>query len=172
MSRPIVAAVVVAATVVLIAALFYVFYPSTTAPPSGRPITDADRADRARETIAELREPTQERPVDYEQAFAEAEVHRNAGRLADAHLLYRFAARNGHGRSAFQLGVMYDPLSHDPTASFLPQPDAFQAYRWYAQAREAGVTEAEGRLGALREWAEEEARRGNAQAEQLMLQWN
>lgn len=169
MSRPIITAAVVAATVVLIAAVYYLLSPSTT--PDGRRITDADRGDAGRETIAELTEQSRDGRVDYDTAYEQAETHREAGRLADAHILYFFAARNGHAASALQLGTMYDPLHHDPATSLLSEPNAFQAYKWYTEALEGGVEQASSRLAALRDWAESEAAT-STEAEQLLLQWN
>jgi TPR repeat protein len=172
MSRPIIAAAVVAATVVLVAALFYVYSPSTTTvAPDGRPVTDADRGVTARETIAELRSQSEAGRPNLDEAFARAEAHREAGELADAQILYFFAARNGHAEAAFQLGTSYDPLHHDPSTSLLDRPDAFQAYKYYMQALDGGVAEAQSRLDALHDWAEREAY-ANAEAERLLLQWN
>lgn len=171
MSRPLVAAAVVAAAVVLIAAVYLLFAPSPTAPPGERAAPAVERGDAARETIAKYREAGDDGQVDYDEIFAEAQEHQREGRLADAQLLYFFAARNGHARSAFELGTMYDPLHHDPSRSLMSKPDAFQAYRWYSQALEGGVGEAAGRLDALKRWADDEAARGNAEAERLLLQW-
>lgn len=171
MSRPIVAAAVVAGAVVLIAALYFLFAPSPTAPPGEGVAPPAERGDAARETIAKLREAAADGQVDYDAAFEEAEAHRREGRLADAQLLYFFAARNGHARAAFELGTMNDPLHHDPSTSLLAEPDAFQAYRWYSQALDGGVREAADRLDALKRWANEQAAGGNAEAERLLLQW-
>ncbi|HEX6995106.1 MAG TPA: hypothetical protein VF339_13255 [Gammaproteobacteria bacterium] len=171
MSRPIVAAAVVAATVVLVAVLYYVFSPTTTVSPDGRRITDADRGEQARETIAELREESEAGRPDLDEAFARAEAHREAGELADAQLLYFFAARNGHAQAAFRLATSYDPLHHDPETSLLDEPDPFQAFKYYMQALEGGVTEAQARLDALHAWAEREAP-SNPEAERLLLQWN
>jgi len=171
MSRPIVTAVVVAAAVVLVAVAYYVFSPTTTVSPDGRPVTDADRGERARETIAELREQSEAGRPNLDEAFARAEAHREAGELADAQILYFFAARNGHAQAAFRLATSYDPLHHDPSTSLLDRPDPFQAFKYYMQALEGGVAEAQTRLDALREWAEREAY-ANAEAERLLLQWN
>lgn len=169
MSRPIIAAAVVAAAIVLIAVLYFAFAPSPDAP---TPVPSMDRGDTARETIAELRDDSVAGETNYDEAYSQAEAHRQDGRLADAQLLYFFAARNGHGPSAFRLAEMNDPLYHDPATSLLPRPDAFQAYRWYSQALEGGVDEAAGRLDALRQWAENEAQAGNAEADRLLLQWD
>lgn len=169
MSRPIIAAAVVAAAIVLIAALYFAFAPSPDVP---GPAPGMDRGDAARETIADLRQDGGNGPANYDEAYSQAEGFRQEGRLADAQLLYFFAARNGHAPSAFRLAEMNDPLYHDPATSLLPRPDAFQAYRWYSQALEGGVDDAAGRLDALRQWAEEQAQDGNPEAERLLLQWD
>lgn len=172
MSRPIFTAAAVAAAIVLVAVLALLFYPSATVPPDGRVVTDADRGDRAREEIAAVRERSEDAPVDYQEAFASAEAHREAGRLADAQVMYFFAARNGHARAAYRLGEAYDPVRHDPGTSLVSEPDASAAYRWYAQALDGGVTEATERLDALRDWAESQAQAGNFEAEQLLVRWD
>jgi TPR repeat protein len=171
MSRPIITAAVVAAAVVLIAVAFYVLSPSPTVMPDGRPVTDADRADRARETIAELREESDDGRADIDAAFARAGQHREAGELADAHVLYFFAARNGHAQAAFNLATSYDPLHHSPQISLLQRPNPAQALKYYMQALDGGIAEAQARLDALHEWAELEAPT-NTEAEQLLVQWN
>jgi TPR repeat protein len=171
MSRPILTAAVVAATVVLIAVAFYVLSPSTTVAPDGRPVTDADRASQAREAIAELREDSDDGPADLDAAFSRAEAHREAGQLADAHVLYFFAARNGHAEAAYRLGTAYDPLHHSPEISLMQRPDPAQALKYYLQALEGGVGEAQARLDALHDWAEREAP-ANSEAERLLVQWN
>jgi len=66
---------------------------------------------------------------------------------------------------------MNDPNHHSPTTSLLPDPDAFQAYRWYSVARDQGIPTAAERLEALREWAVEASAAGDTEAEQLLLQW-
>jgi hypothetical protein len=104
-------------------------------------------------------------------AFERAQAFRAEGEMADAQLLYFFAARAGHARAAFELGSMNDPLHHAPETSLLPEPNAFQAYRWYNAARQAGMAEAATRLDALRNWATAAAAKGDAEAERLLLQW-
>lgn len=171
MNRQAATAAVVAVAVIVVAVLLFYLWPSTTVPPGdGAPeVTDAERGDSAREVIAELQD---QGSPDYEQAFARAQTFQSDGRLADAQLLYFFAARGGHASSAFELGTANDPNHHSPAASLLPEPDPFQAFKWYSEAAEGGVTAANARLDALHEWAEREAQAGNAQAEQLLLQWD
>ena len=49
--------------------------------------------------------------------------------LADAHLLYFFAAREGHAPSALRLGSGFDPLYFVATESLMDGPDPVQALR-------------------------------------------
>ena len=108
---------------------------------------------------------------DLDEAFEQAQAFQRTGQLADAQLLYFFGARRGHAPSAFELGAMNDPNHHSPETSLLPDPDPFQAYRWYSAARDQGVLAAAERLEALREWAVEASAAGDTQADQLLLQW-
>lgn len=130
--------------------------------------TEEDRAEDARTIIADLK---RSEPVDYAGAFARAEQFQKDGRLADAQLLYFFAARGGNAASAFALATMNDPNHHSATSSLLPEPDAFQAFKWYTAARDAGMAAADQRLAALHDWAENAAADGNVDAERLLLQW-
>lgn len=174
MTRQAATVAAVAAAVIVVALLVLYLYPRDTAPPDrgDAAVTDIERGDTAREAIAELQAEADGRRIDLDAAFDRAEAFREEGRLADAQLLYFFAARGGHAPSAFALGTMNDPLHHAPETSLLPEPDPFQAYKWYAQAREGGVSAAAGRLDALHAWAQREARGNNAQAEQLLMQWD
>jgi TPR repeat protein len=168
MGRQAITAALVAVAVVVVALLVYYLYPTTVPTGGDATVTELDRGDNARDFIARLETGN----VNYDDAFDRAQDFRAEGQLADAQLLYFYAARSGHADSAFQLASAYDPNHHDPAASLLPEPDAFQAYKWYTQALEGGVDEARARLDALRDWAEREAQTGNAEAEQLLLQWN
>lgn len=133
-----------------------------------QPITGEERAEDARGIIAELEEADD---IDYDTAFARAQEFQGSGRLADAQLLYFFGARGGHAPAAFELASMNDPNHHTPETSLLPEPDPFQAYRWYSTARDQGMAEANARLEALRQWAEKASAEGDAEAERLLLQW-
>jgi TPR repeat protein len=89
----------------------------------------------------------------------------------DAHLLYFFAARQGHRDAALALASLYDPVIFDPAASALEQPDPVQAHKWYLRAADAGDTTAQERLDALRLWLEEAARDGDQGARLLLMRW-
>lgn len=131
--------------------------------------TAAERGDSGREIISEL--SSAEGEVDYAQAHERAEAYRAEGRMADAQLLYFFAARGGNAEAAFDLATFYDPNHHSQTEGLMEEPDPFQSYRWYRAAEEAGHEDASRRLADLRAWAEQAADGGDAEAERLLLQW-
>ena len=168
-------AVVVVAIVVLLA--FFVFRPKPEPiPEPGRPLeavepaeSAEERGDTAREIVARLQANTG--GPDYAEARARAQEFQADGRLADAQLLYFFAARGGHAPAAFDLATFYDPNHYAAASSIVAEPDPFQAYRWYAAARDAGDDRASERLDALRAWAESASQSGNDDAERLLLQW-
>lgn len=109
--------------------------------------------------------------TELDAAFERARQLQAAGQLDDAQVLFFFGARRGHGPSAFAYAEMNDPNYHSPDTSLLAEPDAFQAFRWYSAARDAGVEGAAARLEALHEWARSAAQAGDAEAERLLLQW-
>lgn len=104
-------------------------------------------------------------------AFERAQAFQADGQLDDAQVLYFFGARQGHSGSAFALAEMNDPNHHSPETSLLAEPDAFQAYRWYSEARDGGIAAADARLAALMEWAQAAAAAGDGDADRLLLQW-
>jgi TPR repeat protein len=156
------AALVVA--VAAIAVLVMLLRPS----PESDSLGGADGAAEAREFIADARE---EGPESYADAYERAREYQDQGRLADAQVLYFYAARGGHAGAEFELAEMNDPNHHDSTTSLLEEPDAYQAYKWYSAALEHGSANARERLDALREWATQAAAQGNSEAERLLLQW-
>jgi TPR repeat protein len=139
------------------------------APDEPGAVTGADRAEDAREYIADV---TTEGPESYGDAYERAGEYREEGRLADAQVLYFYAARGGHAGAEFALAEMNDPNHHESATSLLAEPDAYQAYKWYSAALEHGSPEAQQRLDALRDWATQAAARGNSEAERLLLQWS
>jgi TPR repeat protein len=172
------AGIIIAAAVIL-AAIFLLARkpePEPVPEPAGRPIetveparSEEERGDSAREVIATLKASPID--IDYAEAYARAQEFRAAGRLADAQLLYFFAARGGHGPAAFDLARMYDPNHYSSDTSLMEEPDAFQAYKWYTEAQRADYEAAGQGLAELRAWAEEAGRTGDPEAEQLLLQW-
>jgi len=139
-------------------------------PPAGGSIAAITTGgDGARNLLYALR-ATGEEP-DPEVVFAEAERMQDAGDLEDAYLLYRFAARHGQAQAALTLGTHADPAFHAKETSFLPEPDAGQAYKWYSVAAAADSETAAQRLQDLRKRVQQDAQAGDEQAKRLLLQW-
>lgn len=125
--------------------------------------------DEARALVARIR--SGEQPYDLDAVAATAAEYQADGRLADAHLLYFFAAREGHAPSAMILGSMYDPVHYREVQTLMDEPDPVQAQKWYEIAAHGGEQEAEARLDALKAWAEERAQAGDESARRLLLGW-
>jgi TPR repeat protein len=131
---------------------------------------DTDRpGEEARALIATMRASGVEEDLDT--VFRKAGESLKRGRIADAHLLYFFAARRGHAPAAFVLGGLYDPVRFDKDRSLLGRPDPLQALKWYRVAAEQGDGEAQARLKSLESWVDARARAGDAEAERLRLSW-
>jgi hypothetical protein len=122
---------------------------------------------RAREYIRQLRSAG--KPYPLSRVFDKAQKYRHEGSLADAHLLYFFAARESHLPSVMMMAEMSDPLLFRAENSLLDQADAIQAFKWYRMATELGQPGVADRLEALRGWANDAAATGDSQAEQLLL---
>jgi TPR repeat protein len=133
---------------------------------SGAIIRDGDMA---RSFIAGLREGHEEHDPDT--VFVEAERLQGEGFLVDAHLLYRFAARHGHGPAAMELGTQSDPAYFDATSPDTLKDNPEQAYKWYSMAAAAGIEEAVTRLQALHQNVEMSASAGDERAQRLLLLW-
>ncbi len=131
-------------------------------------ITGDARAEQARALLGNLEK---DGAAGYEEAYKRAQAFQESGHLADAQLLYFYAARGGHAPSAFALATMNDPNHHSSESSLLPEPDPFQAYKWYSAALAHGSKPAAARLEELHAWAKEAAANGNSEAERLLLQW-
>ena len=110
---------------------------------------------RAREYIARLKEQGEPYPLD--EARDKAAAYQEDGSLADAYLLYFFAAREGHGPSMLEIARLNDPRYFKPDNALLDEPDAVQALKWYRLAQQAGDEQAVASLESLRGWAEDEA---------------
>jgi hypothetical protein len=122
---------------------------------------------RARQYIEQLR--TAGKPYPLSQAFEKAKKFRDEGSLADAHLLYFFAARENHLPAIMTMGEMSDPMLFRAEDSLLDRADAIQAYKWYHKAAQMGQPSANGRLDELGRWASDAAATGNSEAAQLLL---
>jgi TPR repeat protein len=84
-----------------------------------------------------------------DESFGMAEKFRLAKSLDGEFLLLRNAANKGNAPAALALGQMYDPATYSPETSPLPAPNPEQAVEWYRQGAEAGIAEAQYRLGVL-----------------------
>jgi len=126
--------------------------------------------DRARAFVADLRGGGTE--PDPGTVFAEAMRLQDEGYTVDAHLLYRFAARHGHGQAALVLGNQANPAFRDADIpdSLKDQPE--QAYKWYSIAAAAGIDEAAAQLQDLRKRMEHSASNGDERAQRLLLLWH
>ncbi len=124
----------------------------------------------AREYISGIRQ--QGKPYPYAELMQKAAAYSSEGSLADAHLLYFFAAREGHLAAMMTMAEMTDPLLFSAQNNLLDEADAIQAYKWYSQALEQGHEPARARLVQLHEWAKTEADNGNQVASQLLLNFD
>lgn len=125
---------------------------------------------RARKLIQQLREKG--KPYAFEQLMAKASSFASEGSLADAHLAFFFAAREGHVEAMMMMAEMSDPTLFRPENNLLDKANAVQAYKWYRMALDRGFEPASSRLYNLRNWAEAEANYGNTDAQQLLLNFN
>lgn len=125
---------------------------------------------RARGQIKQFRE--QGKPYPFDQLMAKASAFASEGSLADAHLMFFFAAREGHVEAMMMMAEMSDPTLFRADNNLLDQANAIQAYKWYRQALDSGFEPARIRLENLRNWAEAEASYGSSEAQQLLLNFN
>jgi TPR repeat protein len=122
---------------------------------------------RARQYVEKLR--SEGKPYPLELVYEKAQGYLREGSLADAHLLYFFAAREGYLPAMMMMGQMSDPTQFRAENSLLDNADVIQAYKWYQQAAEMGHQPASERVVSLRQWAQDEAEEGNSHARQLLL---
>ncbi len=125
---------------------------------------------RAREYINQLRGGG--KPYPLEDIMAKGSSFAGEGSLADAHLVFFFAAREGHIEAMMTMAEMSDPTLFQAENNLLDQADAIQAYKWYKLALDKGFEPAGDRLTNLHQWAKAEADYGNASAHQLLLNFN
>ncbi|MEM9301948.1 MAG: hypothetical protein AAGE01_07545 [Pseudomonadota bacterium] len=145
--------------------------PGASIPASSRPQggSQAREGEDARAIIERLGAVPSAEGLD--SAHAEGRTLLEAGRTADAYLLFFYAARQGHAPSALALGTMADPGRATAEAGASAEPNLFEAHKWYKKASELGDRTAEARLADLRGRVEAAAAAGDAEAERLLLQW-
>ena len=122
---------------------------------------------RARQYVEQLR--SNGKPYPLELVYVKALSFQQEGSLADAHLLFFFAAREEHLPAMMIMGEMSDPTRFRAENSLLDNADVIQAYKWYQKAAERGHQPASERVVGLRQWAIDEAEAGNSYARQLLL---
>lgn len=122
---------------------------------------------RARQYVEQLR--ADGKPYPLELIYEKAQAYLQEGSLADAHLLYFFAAREEHIPAMMAMAEMSDPTRFRAEDSLLDNADVIQAYKWYQKAAEMGHQPALQRVDGLQQWASVEAEAGNSHARQLLL---
>jgi TPR repeat protein len=122
---------------------------------------------RARQYIEQIRAAG--KPYPLSKVYEKALQFRTEGSLADAHLLFFFAARENHLPAMMMMGEMSDPVRFRAQDSLLDQADAIQAFKWYSKAAQLGQPIASERLDELGHWASEAAATGDSTARQLLL---
>ena len=133
-----------------------------------KPAIDTSPGAQARALIAAMRDRGD---IDLEAVFDAATQAQAERRLADAYLLYFFAAREGHALSAMALGSQADPSSRDAGNSVFEEADLTQAHKWYQLAASNGAGDARERLADLRSRVEQLAADGDPRAQRIALQW-
>jgi TPR repeat protein len=122
---------------------------------------------RARQYVEQLR--AEGKPYPLSQVVEKARKYLQEGSLADAHLLYFFAAREEHLPAIMQMAEMSDPTRFRAEDSLLDHADVIQSYKWYQKAATLGHAPAAERIDSLQHWAVAEAEAGNPYARQLLL---
>ncbi len=133
-----------------------------TLPVEGRP------GDQARGIIGRFRE---QGSADPEDLYNNALQFTKSGEGMDAYLLYYFAARKGHIKSAVALAEMYDPNRFSKASSSVGEPDAALAFKWYRKAADKGNRIAVARLEFLRHWVETSLPDYTPEKKRLLLLW-
>ncbi len=131
-------------------------------------IMDARPGAKARALITEMRAAGD---IQLDEIFDAARQAQAEGEMADAYLLYFYAAREGHAASALALGTQADPAQRDPQDSVFDAPDIIQAHKWYQAAAQNGNAQGRERLADLRQRVEQLAADGDPQAQRISLIW-
>jgi TPR repeat protein len=122
---------------------------------------------RARQYIAEIRKKGV--PYPFASIYDKGSSFQEEGSLADAHLVYFFSAREGYIPAMMKMGKMSDPTLFRAENNLLDHADAIQAYKWYQRAAAQGHAPGTDGVNNLQQWAIAEAKLGNPDARQLLL---
>jgi TPR repeat protein len=108
--------------------------------------------------------------IDPEAAVALAKSLPDKPERADAaFILLEYAAEAGHAEAALMVARYFDPTQTEDSGTIIKDPAA--AYEWYQQALSGGQEQAQKHLPTLKQWAENEALQGSAEANELLKNW-
>lgn len=134
--------------------------------PTSEPTTPQEPKPQAKPALTQAREHLAA-TADPEQSLILGKALREEPDGADAaFLLVEDAAEKGNAEAMLLTGGFYDPADASPSGSIIKDPA--QALAWYKKAKDAHNAGAESRIAALRQWAEAEAQKGNADAKALL----
>jgi hypothetical protein len=149
-----IAAVIALAVLAAAGAGAYFYFHQT-----GRGPETASSAPSAPQSTREMLQAFMKDNPDTAKIVGKAEEMRKSGNVEAALYLYRQGADHGDAQSALQLGILYDPGEPAPggasgaatsgaTANTLTKSSDTAAF-WYGKAADAGLAEAQRRLGNL-----------------------
>lgn len=107
--------------------------------------------------------------IDLDKFYDKAEKLSKQGQSMDAYLLYFYAAKRGHGNSAFKLALIADPATFKADLSITGKPNLVQAKKWYEQAALAGHPSAKRSIEQFRTQVSAQAAQGDDQAQEMMI---
>ena len=108
--------------------------------------------------------------IDPEAAVALAKSLPDKPERADAaFILLEYAAEAGHAEAALMVARYFDPTDTLDSGTIIKDPAA--AFEWYQAALSGGQQQAENHLSDLKQWLENEALQGSAEARELLNNW-
>lgn len=103
-----------------------------------------------------------------DEIFQIAQAYQDADHPQMAIGLFRELTRRQLAEAVREIGKMYDPRFYTPESSAFSRPYPDRAISYYRQAEGAGDGEATELLDTLRQWLQQQADQGNAEAQQLL----
>ena len=108
--------------------------------------------------------------IDPEAAVALAKSLPDKPERADAaFILLEYAAEAEHAEAALLVAKYFDPTYTQDSGTIIKNPAT--AYDWYHEALSGGQQQAENHLTDLKQWLENEALQGSAEARELLKNW-
>lgn len=108
--------------------------------------------------------------IDPEAAVALAKSLPDEPERADAaFILLEYAAEAEHAEAALMVARYFDPTDTQDSGTIIKDPAA--AFEWYQAALSGGQQQAENHLTGLKQWLENEALQGSAEARELLKNW-